>query len=196
MSSFKETTEGKPLRVFAIAFALVFASSVLTPAEPAAGATPAPDAGCQEAVLNANEKLFTTPFHMYSTQSGAQSEKGKAVSTEMVFTGTARYVFYEGNWKPSPLSTDELKAMEQRNLKNTKVISCERLRDEPVEGEGAVIYKMRSQTPRSVNDDQVWVSKSKGLILRQETDLTPTNPSRKMHLSLRYEYTNVQAPKL
>jgi hypothetical protein len=55
---------------------------------------------------------------------------------------------------------------------------------------------MHSETPRSKNDAQIWISKSTGLILRQESDLILNRANSKIHLSVRYEYDNVQAPKL
>jgi hypothetical protein len=170
-------------------------SPTMLPTEMALAANPAPDSTCQ-AVLDATEKLFTTPFHMYSTTAFAGVGNGKTVSGEMVFAGGARYVLYNGKWNPSPISTEEMKAQEQRNLKNTTNVSCHLVRDESVNGESATLYSMHSETPRSKNDDQVWISKSKGLILRQETDLYSKGGNRKTHVSARYEYSNVQVPRL
>jgi hypothetical protein len=133
---------------------------------------------------------------MYSSQSTEGVQNGKPMSGEMIFAGGARYVLYSGKWTPSPLSTEELKAMDERNRKNARNVSCHPVRDESVNGERATLYTMHTETPRSKNDDQVWISKSKGLILRQETDLISNSGNGKTHLSSRYEYSNVQAPKL
>ena len=134
---------------------------------------------------------------MYSTQATAGVENGKPMSSEMVFACGARYVRVNGKWEPSPLSTAELKAMDERNQKNTTNVSCHSVRDktQSVNGESATLYTMHSETPRSKNDDQIWISKSKGLILRQETDLISNSGNGKSDLSSRYVY-NVQAPKL
>ena len=186
------------LGVFLVAIGGTFApglSSIMLPTEMALAANPAPDSTCQ-AVLDATERLFTTPFHMYSTTTNAGVENGKPISSEMVFAGGARYVLYNGKWNPSPLSTEEMKALEQRNLKNTTNMSCHVMRDDSVNGESATLYSMHSETTRSKNDDQIWISKSKGLILRQETDLYSNRGNGKTHLSVRYEYSNVQAPRL
>jgi hypothetical protein len=170
-------------------------SSIMLPAEMTLAANPAPDSFCQ-AVLDATEKLYTTPFHMYSTQTTAGVQNGKPLSNEMVFVGGARYILVNGKWMPSPLSTAELKAQEQRNLKNATNTSCHVVRDELVNGESATLYSMHSESPRSKNDDQIWISKSKGLILRQESDLNPLRGNGKIHISIRYEYRHVEAPKL
>ena len=58
-------------------------------------ANPAPDSACQ-ALLNAGDKLFTMPFHIYMTQASAEIENGKPMSSEMVFAGSARYVLFNG----------------------------------------------------------------------------------------------------
>jgi len=151
-------------------------------------ANPAPDSACQ-AVLNASEKLYTTPFHMYMTESMAAVENGKPMNSEMVFSGGTDYVLYQGKWTTS--STAERKELDQRNLKTAKM-TCQYVRNEPVNGEGAALYSTHEITARGGKvDNQVWVSQSKGLILRMETDL-----GHGTHLSSRYEYSNVHAPKL
>ena len=156
---------------------------------------PAPDGACQ-VVLDASDKLYTTPYHLYATETSDKVENGKPQSSEMVFAGGARYLLYNGKWTPSSISTEELKAMEERNRKNATNVSCHYVRDESVNGESVAVYTMHSETPRSKNDDEVWISKSKGLLLRQETDLIWNRNNGKTHLSSRYEYGNVQLPKL
>ena len=63
-------------------------------------------------------------------------------------------------------------------------------------GKSAALYSTHSESEHGKNDNQIWVSKSKGLILRQETDLYSNRGNGKTHLSVRYEYSNVQAPRL
>jgi hypothetical protein len=148
---------------------------------------------CQP-VLDALDKLYTTPYHSYMTQTGI--EKGKTVSMETVFAGGIQYVLYNGKWSPSPLSTEEMKELVQRNRKNAKNLSCRFVRDEVVNGEGAALYNTHEDTKHGKSDNQIWVSKNKGLILRQETELDTGGANGKSHVSVRYEYSNVQAPKL
>jgi hypothetical protein len=155
-------------------------------------AEPAGASECQP-VLDALDKLFTTPYHMYMTQTGILP--GKTLTSETVFAGGSRYILYDGKWSLSSLSTEEMKEMEQRNRKNAKNISCQHVRDEAVNGEGAAFYSTHEETEHGKTDSQIWISKSKGLIVRQETDLD-TGAANKSHLSVRYEYNNVQAPKL
>jgi hypothetical protein len=160
-------------------------------------ASPALDSVCQT-ILDASNKLYSTPFHMHMTQTSPGIENGKPVNSELIFVGgPRRYVLYDGKWTDSPFSTEDLKELEERNLKNAKNQSCRYLRDEPVNGESAALYTQHSESENGKDDSQIWISKSKGLVLRMETDLdTGGGANGKSHLSIRFEYGNVQAPKL
>jgi hypothetical protein len=93
---FKKNREGAFLPVFAAALGVflvaeggAFAaghSPVMMHAEAALAANPQMGSSCQ-VVLDATEKLFTTPFHMYSTQATDGVQNGKPMSGEMVFVG-------------------------------------------------------------------------------------------------------------
>jgi len=202
---FQGKRKAADLRVFAAALSLCFVanagtvaagrSPVLMRAGMPLAANPESDSACQ-AVLDASDKLFTTPYHMYSTQAGAVVGNGKPMSSELVFSGGLQYILYNGKWSPSPLSTEELKALHERNRNNAKNMSCHYVRDESVNGESAALYSTHEETAHGKNDNQIWVSKSKGLILRQETDIDTGGANGKTHISSRYQYANVQAPKL
>jgi hypothetical protein len=130
---------------------------------------------------------------MYSTTSfGA----GKAYSGEGVFAGGALYVFYNGKWQNSGFTVEELKAREQEDMKNNTNVSCHAVRDELVNGESATLYSVHEETPRSKNDSQTWISKSRGRVLRTEIDMYSNQGNRNSHVSMRCDYNNVQVPKL
>jgi len=167
-------------------------SPTLTHAEIPLAANPGVDSACQ-AVLDASEKLYTTPFHMYSTQAGALVGNGKPTSSEMVSLGGTDYVLYNGKWTTSP--TAERKALGQRNRNNAQNMSCHYVRDESVNGESASLYSTHEESAHGKTDSQNWVSKSKGLILRQEIHIDTGGANGKSDMSSRYEYGNVQAPK-
>lgn len=57
------------------------------------------------------------------------------------------------------------------------------------------LYSTHDITPHGTVDNQVWVSRRRGLILRQETDIDTGN-GNKTHMSVRYDYSNVHAPAL
>jgi len=86
--------------------------------------------------------------------------------------------------------------MERRNRDNARNMSCHYLHDETVEGETAALYSTHQETVHGKIDSQTWISKNRGLILRQEIDIETGRPNGKSHMSSRYEYDNVEAPKL
>jgi hypothetical protein len=52
------------------------------------------------------------------------------------------------------------------------------------------VYSVHDVSPRSTSDSKTWISKSKGLPLRSDTDME----GGKNHISMRYEYGNVKPP--
>jgi hypothetical protein len=160
-----------------------------------AAAKPVVDSVCQ-ALFDASDKLYTAPYHLYSTQTSKGIENGKPMSSETISAGGKRYILMNGAWSVSPISIEVEKEMGQRNRKSARNLSCRYLRDEPVNGESAAVYSTHSETEQGKNDNKVWVSKGTGLILRQETDLDLGAGRPKAHVSVRYEYENVQAPRL
>lgn len=174
------------------AFAAGHSRELMPPAMPLA-ANPGMDSACQ-AVIDASDKLFTAPYHMFATEAGAGVGNKKPVSSEMIFAGGAQYILNNGKWSTSPLSTAQLKEMSQRNRKNANT-SCHHVRDEAVNGESAALYTTHDDTAHGKSDSHIWISKGKGLILRQETDIDTGGANGKTRLSVRYEYGDVHAPK-
>ncbi len=156
-------------------------------------ANPGIDAACQPA-LDAGDKLFTTPYHMFGTYSGAMVGNQKPMSTEMILAGGVQYVLMNGKWSPSPLTLQESKDLVESDKKTAKT-SCHYVRDDSVNGESAAVYSTHDITPHGTVDSQVWVSRRRGLILRQEIDIDTGN-GNKSHTSARFEYSNVHAPTL
>lgn len=162
------------------------------------GASPAPqtaDATCN-AVLAALDKNFTVPYHMYMTQTSAALPNGKPMSTEMVYAGGKRYVLFDGKWNVSDVSDDDMKAMQLKARQTAKNLSCHYVKDETVNGESAALFATHGESEHGKDDNQIWISKSKGLIVKQETDIDIGGGRPKTHMSVRYEYGNVQAPKM
>jgi hypothetical protein len=162
------------------------------PTEMAMAATPAPDNACQ-VVGDAIVKSFAVPFHFYNTGTAAD---GKTRTTEMIYVNGAIYSQVNGKWFSFPESSGDVKGLMEANRKNLTNASCHVVRDEIVNGESATVYSAHSETPRGIHDSQVWISKSKGVLLREETDAQLPGKNGKSHVSLRFDYNNVQAPKL
>jgi len=159
------------------------------PAGMVRAATPAPDGMCP-AVREAFENLFATPYHLYSS-SGGKADKGEVISA-----GGRLYVLYNGKWQPGQMTLEEMQRREQETMKNAKNVSCQAVRDETVNGESATLYSVHEETARSKNDCQIWISKRSGHVLRTEIDMHLNQGNSLSHISSRYDYNNVQAPKL
>ena len=193
------------LRTFAAAVTLFLLAYRAAPAAPVyaaidgvRAAIPAPqtaDATCN-VVLAALDKNLTVPYHMYMTQTGAAMPNGKPMNTEMVFAGGKRYVLYDGKWIVSDISDDDMKAMQLKARQTAKNLSCHYVKDETVNGENAALFATHGESEHGKDDNQIWISKSKGLIVKQETDIDIGAGRPKTHMSVRYEYGNVQAPKM
>ena len=94
-----------------------------------------------------------------------------------------------GKWTKSRFNQQAMHEQELENRKNNKV-SCQHVRDESVNGEGAAVFSTHSESEDAKADGTAWISKSRGLLLRQEIGLEGD------HLETRYEYTNITAPKV
>jgi len=155
-------------------------------------ATPAPDGACQ-VLWDASQKSFTMPFHFYFVHTGPD---GKTRAMESIYVDGAVYSLVRGKWFRMPASSEDTKGLMEEDWKNTKNVSCHVVRDENVNGESATVYSVHSETERGIHDSQDWISKVKGVLLREESDAQESGKNGKSHASLRLEYNNVQAPKV
>lgn len=174
-----------PCKSIFVAALLCSAAILLSPAARAQG-------DCKP-VRDAIDKLTTVSSHAYETQSNPAQAGTGATNHEVIRTGDTIYVLMNGKWKKSPMSSADMRAQEEENWKNAKNVSCKHLRDESVKGESAAVYSTHNENEDSKEDGQIWVSKSKGLPLREEQEVD-LGSGDKHHMSIRYEYTNVQAP--
>lgn len=169
-------------------FAAALLCSVALLLSPAARA----QADCKP-VRDAIDKLSTVSSHAYETQTDPARSGTGATNHEVIRAGNTIYVLMNGKWKKSPMSSADMRAQEEENWKNAKNVSCKHVRDESVKGESAAVYSTHNENEDTKEDGQIWVSKSKGLPLREEQDVD-LGYGEKHHMSIRYEYANVQAP--
>jgi len=130
------------------------------------------------------------------TQTSAAMQNGKPISTERVYAGGKHYVLYDGKWTASEMSDSDMKAMQLKARQTAKNLSCHYVKDETVNGESAALFTTHGESEHGKDDNQIWISKSKGVILKQETDIDIGAGRPKTHMSVRYDYANVQAPKM
>ena len=148
-------------------------------------------AACREPV-EAERKGFKTPHHAYATEQAAQP--GQAVVHETIMSGGVSYILYKGKWRRSPLTPAEMLSQLDENLASAKVLNCELTGTELVHGSPATVYLIHQTQPDFTTVIRLWVARSSGLVLRTEEDMDTGDPAGKKHISIRYDYDNVQAP--
>jgi hypothetical protein len=150
---------------------------------------PGIDPGCK-VVLDATDKLLTVPNHAYMTHNDAS---GKTNSSEIISIDGARYLMVGGKWSKSGRTLQQAKQAEEEKMKNPQLkMSCKHLGDDTVNGEAVGVYTSHEETEDVNADAKFWISKSKGLILKEE--LQPEAGDVEHQMNLRYEYSNVHAP--
>ena len=135
-------------------------------------------------VLDAGIKVFDTPTHLYLTM----NVNGKPETVESIYIGGLIYTKYNGKWSAGT-PNKEMKEVAETHRQTNKT-TCQYLKDEPVSGEMAAAYSVHDASPKSVSDSKIWISKSKGLPLRTDTQFEGDKNS----ISMRFEYSNVKPP--
>ena len=142
-------------------------------------------------VFDALDKVMSTPTHIYSST----KEGGKPKTTETIYSGDAIFTNETGKWARSEATVKQVTTQEAENRRKS-VHACHFVKDEPVNGELAAVYSAQAATTGQKSDAKIWISKSNGLPLRNEVDLQLGGKSEKNHYSVRYDYKNVDPPKL
>ena len=143
-------------------------------------------------VLDAMTKSSKTPVHSYSTM-GSIMDGEKPIEIETITIGELAYARVGGEWqvsKAKPMVEEFMEQMKgQRNA-----INCEYERDEPFQDEAAAVYRIRLGDADGVIDSRLWISKTRGLLLHTTADIPLSDAVT--HVSVRYDYANVKAPKM
>jgi hypothetical protein len=135
-------------------------------------------------VLDAVAKVQSTPHHIYQTAAGQPVR-------ESIFADGVLYIQVKGKWQKSPMTMKEMQEQEAENIKNAKAYTCCYVKDETVGSEAAALYNFHQVIDENTKSDgQMWISKRRGLILKEEDD---PDSGEKRHLSIRYDYDNVHA---
>lgn len=58
------------------------------------------------------------------------------------------------------------------------------------------MYGTHAESSDQKSNGQMWVSKTRGLLLRQKLDMDTGDKASRSRHSVRYEYENVQPPQL
>jgi len=143
-------------------------------------------------VVDAMTKSSRTPVHSYSTM-GSIADGANPVEIETITIGDLAYARSGGEWQVTKVRPMVEEFMEQMTTQRAP-ISCEYERDEPFQNEAAAVYRVRLGEADGVIDSRLWVSKTRGLLLHTTVDI-PLDGSV-THMSVRYDYTNVKAPRV
>jgi hypothetical protein len=148
-------------------------------------------------VHEAYGKMVVTPTHIYVVET-SDANKHQPTDGEMIYTGGAEgsiFLRVEGKWKPYSMNVSDVLKLREENSKKSNG-TCKFLREEAVNGEAAVVYQTRGEAELVKVDQTVWISKSRGLPLREQMDMNVAKGVGKIHREMRYEYKNVKAPEL
>ena len=141
-----------------------------------------------KAILDAEHKVYNAPAHIYATTTMG----GHPQTSEMIYAAGNIYSKTSGRWQ-SIGTIEEIEELTQSNHPANKPV-CHYVKDESVNGETTALYSSHEETSKGKVDTQTWISKSKGLPLRQEINIDVGGSSGKTVNSTRYEYDNVKAP--
>ena len=153
---------------------------------------PGADAACQP-VTEAYKKLTATPVHEYMSES-AEYTAGKTGTSELVYVNHLTFIQVGGRWRVSPMSEKDRQGMRDAANDPKRSVTCKLIGDQAVSGEAAVMYSIHQQTTEDQIDTRVWVSRTRGLPLKDERDVNVGGMAGKSHRATRYDYANVQAP--
>jgi hypothetical protein len=138
-------------------------------------------------------KLYSIPVHVYSTENAAYAG-GKVRSSEIIYLNHATFVEVNGKWQTSKITQETMREIREKEALKDSNATCRVVREDTVNGETAVLYSVHQSVEETKIDSQVWISKAQGLPLKIELDMDVGGKLGKSHRSMRYEYTNVQAP--
>ncbi len=158
-----------------------------------AGSALAADSTCKY-LADANSKIYTIPTHMFMTETASYTG-GKAQSSELIYLNNKTYFQVNEKWSVSPATPEKMQEIRKESEAQNLKMTCRVVRDEAVNGEPSTLYSGHKQDPDEKIDTQIWISKSRGVPLKLETDMdVGGGAAGKSHRSIRYEYKNVQAP--
>jgi hypothetical protein len=140
-------------------------------------------------VVDAAAKMEEVPNHQYMTMT-RQGAGGKTTEGESIHIGDTSYVKTKGTWHISPLSPKALAEQRKENIRDSKVFTCKYDRDDQVDGEAAAIYKTHQESDAIKADAKIWISKKRGLVLKEIV----TQPEENQSITIRVDYSNVQKP--
>src|SRR6202012_918663 len=115
-------------------------------ATPIRAANPA----CQP-VLDAMLKLYSVPMHLYSTETAGYLG-GKVRSSEVIYVNNATYVQVNGKWRASGMTREQILEIRKSEQEKKAGATCRVVREEPVNGEPAILYSLHQNSEDTTMD--------------------------------------------
>ncbi len=148
----------------------------------------ADDSGCQP-VMDALAKLGETPNRQYMVITSAAGGGGVR-EAETICVGDIAYIKVQGKWTAGPMTPKQIARQQQENIRSARVYNCRYDRDQKIDGDMTAVYKAHSENEDGVEDAEIWISKARGLIVREAVE----SNGGETHMSARFVYTNVKPP--
>jgi len=155
--------------------------------------------GCDQ-LFAALDRQVATPYHAYLT-TGAGTDVarngGKPRHSEIIWTGTAKYISRNGKWVRLDMTPREMLQQEKETRQNPKFSAqCHRVADTALNGEPVTVWTSHSTTEVGVMDERLWISRGSGRVLQMElTEDVGGGAPGKTRMLARYDYHDVQPPR-
>lgn len=156
-----------------------------------AGQALAADPACKP-VSDAMVKAAGTPNHTRIHRTTAS--KSTPSDGETITTADKMYVKVAGPWHQRPYEPKKEMAERTQGFLEQK-LSCKYVGDENVAGESTAMYDtVNKQEDGGTVNSRVWISKSRGLPIKQAIDVDVGGKLGKSHTDIAIDYANVQPP--
>jgi hypothetical protein len=140
-----------------------------------------------DAVMTATLAQLQMPYRATVSFSNIN---GKPYTSETEYTGGKLYVQLNGGaWQRSPVAAQEMIDQMKKSYKTSKH-SCQHVGDESLGGQPASVYTANFQSPHSHSDNRIWISRSRGVLLKSWAHIDEGNTT----MTTIYEYENIQPP--
>ncbi|WP_157578929.1 hypothetical protein [Rudaea cellulosilytica] len=143
-------------------------------------------------LVSAMTLLATTPNHQHITETAAY--KPGPSQSEVVETGTTRYLRVIGRWHSHSYDA-KAEAAEIGNAMQASKAICTNAGSADVDGQAVTLFAVHKQSDDAVIVQRIWIG-ANGLPLRQVIDIDVGGALGKSRREFRYDYADVQPPKI
>jgi hypothetical protein len=124
----------------------------------------------------------------YAATMTTQTPGGETKTMKTVSSGGMMYVEMPDGWKSMAMDPKEQADM-MRKAAATAKETCHHAGDEVTGGEPSNVYIAHVENRGSVSDNKVWISKSRGLVMKTDVQIQGGQ-----HVTMTFDYNNVMVP--